>query len=195
MVAVKKDKINGDALGTGRRKSAVARVRIRPGNGQILINKRPLEDYFAIEQDRRQLTDTLELAGCAKSVDVVITVRGGGTTGQAGACKMGIARALVSYDMADLPAAAGCRRVDARLAHERTQEVRPARGSQRHAVLQALTLALVNAARSFRDRARHDLAVVPVSILLRPADAVRLPPAASPPMLCSTCTATSSTAM
>ena len=113
MVAVKKDKINGDALGTGRRKSAVARVRIRPGSGQILINKRPLEDYFAIEQDRRQLTDTLELAGCAKNVDVVITVRGGGTTGQAGACKMGIARALVSHDMADLPAAARCRRVDA----------------------------------------------------------------------------------
>ncbi len=100
MVAVKKDKINGDALGTGRRKSSVARVRVRPGSGQILINKRPLEDYFSIEQDRRQVTDTLELAGCAKSVDVIITVRGGGTTGQAGACKMGIARALVSYDMA-----------------------------------------------------------------------------------------------
>lgn len=103
MVAVKKDKINGDALGTGRRKSAVARVRIRPGSGQILINKRPFEDYFAIEQDRRQLTDTLEMAGFGKNVDVVITVRGGGTTGQAGACKMGIARALVSYDMAAFP--------------------------------------------------------------------------------------------
>jgi len=77
-----------DALGTGRRKSRLARVRIRPGSGQILINKRPIEDYFAIEQDRRQLTDTLEMAGCAKNVDVVITVRGGGTTGQAGACKM-----------------------------------------------------------------------------------------------------------
>ncbi len=99
MVAVKKDKINGDALGTGRRKSAVARVRVRPGSGQVTINRRPLEDYFAIEQDRRQVLDTLELAGCAKNVDVVITVRGGGTTGQAGACKMGIARALVSYDM------------------------------------------------------------------------------------------------
>ncbi|MCU0959492.1 MAG: 30S ribosomal protein S9 [Pirellulaceae bacterium] len=104
MVAVKKDRINGDALGTGRRKSAVARVRIRPGTGQILINKRPLEEYFAIEQDRRQLTNTLELSGQAKSVDVIITVRGGGTTGQAGACKMGIARAMVSYDMAAFPA-------------------------------------------------------------------------------------------
>jgi small subunit ribosomal protein S9 len=104
MVAVKKDRINGDSLGTGRRKSAVARVRIRPGSGQILVNKRPLDEYFAIEQDRRQLTDTLELSGQAKSVDVIITVRGGGTTGQAGACKMGIARAMVSYDMAAFPA-------------------------------------------------------------------------------------------
>jgi small subunit ribosomal protein S9 len=103
MVAVKKDKINGDALGTGRRKSAVARVRIRTGNGTILINKRPLDQYFAIEQDRHQLTDTLQLAGCAESVNVIITVRGGGTTGQAGACKMGIARALVSHDMAHFP--------------------------------------------------------------------------------------------
>jgi small subunit ribosomal protein S9 len=103
MVAVKKDKINGDALGTGRRKSAVARVRIRPGSGQIIVNKRPLENYFVIEKDRRQLTDTLELAGVAKNVDVVITVRGGGSTGQAGACKMGIARALVSHDQATFP--------------------------------------------------------------------------------------------
>jgi small subunit ribosomal protein S9 len=100
MVAVKKDKINGDALGTGRRKTAVARVRIRPGSGQILINRRPLDEYFAIEHDRRQVIDTLEMAGVGNTVDVVITVRGGGTTGQAGACKMGIARALVSYDSA-----------------------------------------------------------------------------------------------
>jgi len=104
MVAVKKDKINGDSLGTGRRKSAVARVRVRPGTGVITINKRPLENYFAIDQDRRQVTDTLEMAGCTKTVDVVITVRGGGPTGQAGACKMGIARALVSYDMGTFPA-------------------------------------------------------------------------------------------
>ncbi len=104
MVAVKKDRINGDSLGTGRRKSAVARVRIRPGTGQVLINKRPLAAYFTIEQDRRQVTDTLDLSGQAKSLDVIITVRGGGTTGQAGACKMGIARALVGHDMATFPA-------------------------------------------------------------------------------------------
>lgn len=98
MVAVKKDKLNGDALGTGRRKSSVARVRIRPGSGQITVNKRTLEVYFPTEQDRRAITDTLDLVGHREDVDVRINVSGGGTTGQSGACKMGIARALVSYD-------------------------------------------------------------------------------------------------
>ncbi len=103
MVAVKKDKINGDALGTGRRKSAVARVRVRAGSGKIVVNRRPLEEYFLIQQDRRQVLEALEMANIANAVDVTITVRGGGTTGQAGACKMGIARALVSYDSACFP--------------------------------------------------------------------------------------------
>ncbi len=103
MVAVKKDKINGDALGTGRRKSAVARVRIRPGTGRVVVNKRPLEEYFCIEQDRRQITALLEAVGHRDNVDVIINVRGGGTTGQAGACKMGIARAMVSYDSEAFP--------------------------------------------------------------------------------------------
>ena len=98
MVAVKKDKINGDALGTGRRKSSVARVRVRPGSGKVVVNKKPYDEYFCIEQDRRQVVDVLDLTGHRENIDVIITVRGGGTTGQAGACKMGIARALVSYD-------------------------------------------------------------------------------------------------
>ncbi|MFO7903104.1 MAG: 30S ribosomal protein S9 [Pirellulaceae bacterium] len=98
MVAVKKDKINGDALGTGRRKSAIARVRIRSGKGQITVNKKPFEEYFPIENDRVQLVQSLELTGHRDNVDVIINVSGGGTTGQAGACKLGIARALVSYD-------------------------------------------------------------------------------------------------
>lgn len=98
MVAVKKDKVNGDALGTGRRKSAVARVRVRAGSGRILVNKKPHDEYFCIEQDRRQLTDVLEMVDQREKVDILIRVTGGGTTGQAGACKMGIARALVSYD-------------------------------------------------------------------------------------------------
>jgi small subunit ribosomal protein S9 len=98
MVAVKKDKITGDALGTGRRKTAVARVRIRAGTGQIKINERSLEDFFATDQDRRTVTDVLESVGQRGRLDLSIRVSGGGTTGQAGACRMGIARALISYD-------------------------------------------------------------------------------------------------
>jgi len=98
MVAVKVDKNNGDALGTGRRKSAVARVRIRAGSGKITINKRPLNEYFLVEQDRRWVMEVLDAVSKQEDVDVLIRVTGGGTTGQAGACRMGMARALVSYD-------------------------------------------------------------------------------------------------
>ncbi len=98
MVAVKKDKTSGDALGTGRRKSSVARVRVRAGSGKVLINKRPLEDYFSGDADRKAITETLDAVGQSSSVDIIIRVTGGGTTGQAGACRMGIARALVGYN-------------------------------------------------------------------------------------------------
>ena len=98
MVAVKKDKINGDGLGTGRRKSSVARVRVRAGEGKILINKRALEEYFPNEQDRKTVLGPLEVTGQMGSVDIMIRVHGGGSTGQSGACRMGIARALVSHD-------------------------------------------------------------------------------------------------
>ncbi|MCA9264806.1 MAG: 30S ribosomal protein S9 [Planctomycetales bacterium] len=104
MVAVKKDKVNGDALGTGRRKSSVARVRIRAGSGKIVINKRDLEEFFCNDQDRRAVLAPLEAAGKRDDVDVIIRVHGGGLTGQSGACKMGIARALVSYDTEAFPA-------------------------------------------------------------------------------------------
>ena len=87
-----------DALGTGRRKSAVARVRIRPGDGKIVLNKRPLEEYFTIDQDRSALLAPLEFCGVRNSVDVIIRIHGGGNTGQAGACMQGIARALLRYD-------------------------------------------------------------------------------------------------
>ena len=98
MVAVKKDKISGDALGTGRRKSSVARVRIRPGSGKVQVNKRELGEYFNNEQDRITLEAPLSATGKRGEVDILIRVHGGGTTGQAGACRMGIARALVSLD-------------------------------------------------------------------------------------------------
>ncbi len=104
MVAVKRDKISGDALGTGRRKTSVARVRIRAGSGKIMINQRPLAEFFLIDQDRRTVTDVLKVAGQLDKLDVSIRVNGGGTTGQAGACRMGIARALISYDTELFPA-------------------------------------------------------------------------------------------
>ena len=98
MVAVKKDKISGDALGTGRRKSAVARVRVRKGSGKILVNRRPLNEYFNNDQDRNTVLEVLQAVDQASSVDVLIRVTGGGATVQAGACRMGMARALLGHD-------------------------------------------------------------------------------------------------
>jgi small subunit ribosomal protein S9 len=87
-----------EALGTGRRKTSVARVRIKSGSGKITINKRPLEEFFCITQDRNAVTAPLDHAGVRAAVDVAILVHGGGTTGQAGACMQGIARALIKHD-------------------------------------------------------------------------------------------------
>jgi len=87
-----------DFLGTGRRKSSIARVRVRSGEGNITINKRPLEDYFYRLQDRNSVLAALETTGTRSEVDVAIRVHGGGITGQADACKLGIARALKKYN-------------------------------------------------------------------------------------------------
>ncbi len=84
--------------GTGRRKSAVARVRIKPGDGKLLINKRELSDYFTREQDRKAVLAPLAAVEVEKSFDVFVNVRGGGTSGQSGAALLGIARALKNYD-------------------------------------------------------------------------------------------------
>ena len=84
--------------GTGRRKSAVARVRIKPGKGKLLINKKELGDFFTREQDRKAVMAPLKTVEGEKSFDVFVNVRGGGTSGQAGAVLLGIARALKIYD-------------------------------------------------------------------------------------------------
>ena len=94
----KQDKLSGESLGTGRRKSAVARVRIKDGGGQILINDRPLEQYFPNLQDRNAVLAPLKATEKQESLDVRIRVSGGGQSGQSGACMLGIARALVSYN-------------------------------------------------------------------------------------------------
>jgi len=83
--------------GTGRRKSSVARVRIRPGDGKLLINKRELADYFRREQDRLAVKAPLKAVQAERSFDVFVNVGGGGTTGQSGAVSLGIARALKNY--------------------------------------------------------------------------------------------------
>ncbi len=84
--------------GTGRRKSSVARVRIKPGDGKLLVNKKELKEYFVREQDRKAVLAPLAAVDAEKSFDVFINVKGGGTTGQAGASLLGIARALKKYD-------------------------------------------------------------------------------------------------
>ncbi len=94
MVVVK----SNDILGTGRRKTSVARVRIRPGDGKIVINNRELEEYFVNTRQRNAVVAPLEQTGQRTQLDVVIRVNGGGITGQADACKLGIARALKKSD-------------------------------------------------------------------------------------------------
>jgi small subunit ribosomal protein S9 len=84
--------------GTGRRKTSVARVRIRPGSGKLIVNKRELDNYFNREQDRKAVLAPLKAVNAERSFDVFINVKGGGITGQAGASLLGIARALRTYD-------------------------------------------------------------------------------------------------
>jgi small subunit ribosomal protein S9 len=79
---------------TGRRKAAVARVRLRPGEGAILVNKRPIEDYFPSATHRMLIAEPLRLTDKADSYNVDATMNGGGISGQAGALRLGIARAL-----------------------------------------------------------------------------------------------------
>ncbi len=84
--------------GTGRRKSSAARVFMRPGKGQILVNRQPLDEYFGRETARMIVRQPLELTGLTERFDIHCTVIGGGSSGQAGAIRMGLTRALMEYD-------------------------------------------------------------------------------------------------
>ncbi|HEU4813470.1 MAG TPA: 30S ribosomal protein S9 [Xanthomonadaceae bacterium] len=84
--------------GTGRRKSSTARVFLRKGNGSITVNERPLDEFFGRQTARMIVRQPLELTKSTDKFDILVTVEGGGTTGQAGAIRLGIARALVEYD-------------------------------------------------------------------------------------------------
>ena len=83
---------------TGRRKTSAARVYVRPGNGQILVNRRPLDEYFGRETARMIVRQPLGNADLLEKVDINVSVSGGGNSGQAGAIRHGITRALIRYD-------------------------------------------------------------------------------------------------
>jgi small subunit ribosomal protein S9 len=85
-------------LGTGRRKTAVARVRIAAGTGKITINRRPFESYFPLDTQRSVVTQPLTVTATADKLDVRVNVQGGGPNGQAGATRHGISRALLKFD-------------------------------------------------------------------------------------------------
>ncbi len=84
--------------GTGRRKSSVARVFLKTGSGRILVNGKPLDEYFARETGRMVVRQPLQLTDRVNSVDIMVNVHGGGETGQAGAVRHGITRALIEFD-------------------------------------------------------------------------------------------------
>jgi len=89
--------------GTGRRKTSTARVFLRPGSGNITVNDRPLDTFFGRKTARMIVRQPLELLQVGEKFDVTVTVSGGGTTGQAGAIRHGLTRALMEYDEAARP--------------------------------------------------------------------------------------------
>lgn len=86
--------------GTGRRKTATARVYLRPGNGKIQVNSRSFDDYFKSDVQKMVIRQPLVITESAEKLDVMVRVRGGGATGQAGAVRHGISRALLEFDPA-----------------------------------------------------------------------------------------------
>ncbi len=84
--------------GTGRRKTSTARVFLRPGSGEITVNRKPLDKFFGRETARMIVRQPLQVAGAENRFDVTVTVEGGGTTGQAGAIRHGLTRALMDHD-------------------------------------------------------------------------------------------------
>lgn len=84
--------------GTGRRKTSVAQVRMMSGTGNVLVNRQPIGEYFTVEHYRRDALLPLELTKTDTQFDVFVTVRGGGKSGQSGAVRLGVARALVIYN-------------------------------------------------------------------------------------------------
>jgi small subunit ribosomal protein S9 len=121
--------VTGNALGTGRRKEAIARVRIAPGTGQWKINDRTLEDYFPNKVHQQLVNEPFVTLGAEEQFDVIVRISGGGVTGQAGALRLGIARALILVDIESRPALkrAGFLTRDARVKERKKAGLKKAR--------------------------------------------------------------------
>ncbi len=115
--------------GTGRRKSSTARVYLKPGSGSITVNKRPLDEFFGRKTARMIVRQPLEVSNLTDMFDVQVSVTGGGTTGQAGAIRHGLTRALMVYDESLRPQlrAAGFVTRDAREVERKKVGLRKAR--------------------------------------------------------------------
>ena len=127
--AVRKPVVTGTALGTGRRKEAIARVRIQPGSGQWKINDRTLEVYFPNKVHQQLVSEPFVTLGAEEQFDVVARIDGGGVSGQAGALRLGIARALTLVDPESRPALkrAGFLTRDARVTERKKAGLKKAR--------------------------------------------------------------------
>ena len=115
--------------GTGRRKSSTARVFMKAGSGSITVNKRPLDTFFGRKTARMIVRQPLEMLNVSEQFDINVTVKGGGTTGQAGAIRHGLTRALMQYDESTRPVLrkAGCVTRDAREGERKKVGLRKAR--------------------------------------------------------------------
>jgi len=121
--------VTGKATGTGRRKEAIARVRIAPGTGQWLVNDRPLEKFFPNKVHQQLISEPLVTLGAEGQFDIVARVSGGGVAGQAGALRLGIARALTVVDPENRPTLkrAGFLTRDARITERKKYGLKKAR--------------------------------------------------------------------
>jgi small subunit ribosomal protein S9 len=125
----RREVVTGNAAGTGRRKEAIARVRILPGTGQWLINGRPLEAYFPNKVHQQLVNEPFVTLGAEEKFDVVARISGGGVTGQAGALRLGVTRALTLVDPENRPALkkAGFLTRDARVKERKKYGLKKAR--------------------------------------------------------------------
>ena len=127
--ATRRPVVTGNALGTGRRKEAIARVRIAPGTGQFKVNGRTLEEYFPNKVHQQLIKEPFVTLGAENQFDVVARISGGGVTGQAGALRLGVTRALMLVDPENRPALkkAGFVTRDARIKERKKYGLKKAR--------------------------------------------------------------------